>query len=115
MFDSTIRLSVATLGVVAGLLTAAGPASALGTQVGSEGVKPPANAGDAQARVGGKMHLEDVSLGIRGDAQDTQASLGRETASSAWSAPRCPVSEGRNPASPPRPLSPCATRVSRIQ
>jgi hypothetical protein len=125
MFDSTIRRSVATLGVVAGLLTAAVPASAagfetgtvrgdaLGTQVGSEGVKAPANAdeqkkdnlkavvvligandygftegngqptrgGDGQeteARIGGKMHLEDISLGIRGDAQDTQASLGRE-------------------------------------
>ena len=125
MFDSTIRRSVATLGVVAGLLTAAVPASAagvpleasradaLGTQVGSEGVKAPASAGeqmkgnikavvvligandygftegndqpirdgdgqDTQARVGGKMHLEDVSLGIKGDAQDTQASLGRE-------------------------------------
>jgi hypothetical protein len=146
MFDSTIRRSVATLGVVAGILTAAVPASAagvplegpnvaltglkagqssvlnetvtvradaLGTQVGSEGVKAPANADeqmkdnvkavvvligandygftegngqptrggdgqDTEARIGGKMHLEDISLGIRGDAQDTQASLGRE-------------------------------------
>ena len=61
MFDSTIRRSVATLGVVAGLLTAAAPASALGTQVGSEGVKAPGS-----------------QLMRAGDAQDTQASLGRE-------------------------------------
>ena len=86
-------------------------ADALGTQVGSERVKAPANADeqtnvkavvvligandygftegngqpipdgdgrDTEARIGGKMHLEDISLGIRGDAHDTQASLGRE-------------------------------------
>ena len=59
---------------------------AKGTQVGSEGVKAPvvvligANdygftegndlpcRCDTEARIGGKMHLEDISLGIRGDA-----------------------------------------------
>jgi predicted heme/steroid binding protein len=63
-----------------------GLAAAPGTQVGSEGVKAPvvvltgANdygftegndqpcRCDTEARIGGKMHLEDISLGIRGDA-----------------------------------------------
>jgi hypothetical protein len=80
MFSTTLKRSAATLGVVAGLLAAAVPASAA-TMLDYEGnpvVTYSAKDGSSsdaprtEARVGGKMHLEDVSLGIRGDAQDTQ-------------------------------------------
>jgi hypothetical protein len=100
MFSITLKRSVATLGVVAGLLAAAGPASAqalpgvvglseqgwgtthlymkaptnAGTQVGSEGVKAPTKAGP-QPEANGYTHMEEVSFTyIRGDAQDTQTS-----------------------------------------
>ena len=83
MSDSTIRRSIATLGVVAGLLAAAVPASAagvpaerptmtpaaLGTQVGSEGVKAPADCGFTE---GNGQPMSDDHV------QTKQASLGRE-------------------------------------
>jgi len=80
MFSITLKRSIATLGVVAGLLAAAVPASAApteelfgnynfaveaeGTQVGSEGVKAPTKAGP-QPNVN---PLETVSFAIKGAA-----------------------------------------------
>ena len=67
MFDITIRRSAATLGVVAGLLAAAAPASAVpGTQVGSEGVKAPVSGWT-------EGNSQPADLGPH-----TQVSLGRE-------------------------------------
>jgi hypothetical protein len=54
MFSSTLKRSVATLGVMTGLLAAAGPANAR-TQVGSEGVKD------------NGVSLETVSLTFKGE------------------------------------------------
>ena len=68
----TLKRSAATLGVVAGLLAAAGPAGAqvlpgtiglTGTQVGSEGVK---------------AVVVLIGANDYGFARDTQSSLGRE-------------------------------------
>ena len=78
MFDSTIRRSVATLGVVAGLLAAAAPASA--ADVPSDNIKAVVvliGAND-YAWTEGNSQPGDPTLGIKGDAQATQASLGRE-------------------------------------
>ena len=79
MFNSTIRRSLATLGVAAGLLTAAVPASAAGVPLGSEGVKAPAKAvvvligaNDYGFTEGNGHPISD------GDARATQVSLGRE-------------------------------------
>jgi hypothetical protein len=69
MFSTTIKRSVATLGVVAGLLAAAGPASAQildGPVLGKAGPQPEA---------GGYLATDpssEVDNSIRGDAQDTQ-------------------------------------------
>jgi hypothetical protein len=67
MFNSTIRRSVATLGLVAGLLTAAVPASASG--VPSDGQKK-----DNVKAVVVLIGANDYGF----TAQDTQVSLGRE-------------------------------------
>jgi predicted heme/steroid binding protein len=135
MFSITLKRSAATLGVVAGLLAAAAPASAMpiymkfddvavvsrpdqtaqtlhhegakdtdalidyegtsfdvkaavsfgagkdrglgraGFNNWTEGNDQPMQ--DTEARVEGEMQLEDISLGIRGDAQDQQASRTR--------------------------------------
>lgn len=116
MFDSTIRRSVATLGVVAGLLAAAAPASAADVPsdniksvvvlIGAndygwtEGNNQPGDPTDG--RIAGKMHLEDISLGIKGDAQATQASLGREN--SIECLVRAKASDARPQSSNPAPL-----------
>jgi len=67
MFNNTIRRSVATLGVVAGLLAAAVPASAAG--VPSDGQKK-----DNTKAVVVLIGANDYGFTI----QDTQVSLGRE-------------------------------------
>ena len=71
MFSKSLKRSAATLGVVAGLLAAAGPASA---QIldGPVLAKP-----GAQPEAGGYLATDpssEVDNQIRGDAQDTQTS-----------------------------------------
>jgi hypothetical protein len=116
MFGITIKPLLATLGVVAGLLVAAAPASA--ADVPAEKVKAVVvligandygwTDGDGQPNrdglVAGRMHLEDVSLGIKGEA--TQASLGREN--SIECLVRAEASDER-PAQSPKPAPPGIT------
>jgi hypothetical protein len=61
MFSTTIKRSVATLGVVAGLLAAAGPASAQ-IAPGTIGVKAPANALPAGSISGTEMSKAILSV-----------------------------------------------------
>jgi hypothetical protein len=69
MFSSTLKRSVATLGVMTGLLAAAGPASAQFLPTGT-GVKAPANARTQVGSEGVKdngVSLETVSLTFKGE------------------------------------------------
>ncbi len=65
----SIIAAVAALAVSAAPVASAGPGSGTGTGVGSDHAWAnyhfKAKAGPSKARVGGKMHLEDVSLGVK--------------------------------------------------
>ena len=79
MFDSTIRRSVATLGVVAGLLAAAVPASAAAPANADEQMNDNVKAVVVLIGANDYGFTEGDGQPIRdGVAQDTQASLGRE-------------------------------------
>ena len=83
MFSTTVKRSVATLGVVAGLLAAVGPASAQildGPVLAKAGPQPeaggylatdPSSEVDSQVMIIDGNNLDRV-FQIRGDAQDTQ-------------------------------------------
>ena len=93
MFDSTLRRSVATLGVVAGLLTAAVPASAdAQTKDNHKAVVVLIGANDYGFTEGNGQPISD--------GERTQASLGREN--SIECLVRAELSDAR-PAQPPKP------------
>ena len=70
MFSINIKRSVATVGVVAGLLAAAGPASAHGLKADGNEV---AVEGITLAHAGYLTPVDDMDLSIRGDDTITQA------------------------------------------
>ena len=80
MFNTNLKRSLATLGVVAGLLVITGPASAMSdpglTQsngaltTASVAAQPHGRDAEVEARVGGKMHLEAVSMKLFDNATE---------------------------------------------